>query len=406
LHKQGRLPNSAYCYFSFFYSNYGWLPTCKKQKNNVISFTYREARVLCDSRMYDVLLEIAIADPVKRGHNRKVWEALSNLNAEFLKPLSNAEDAEERLAKSLVVQAKAVAFVENFTDTCGKETATLYCHHAMAHIPQMVRDSPVDISDLSQQYVEHALKQGKSDMHNFTNKRVRDETNDKSRNYQVMAKDRERVHLKRELPMPLNRNEKRQLGDGSKEAEKAVQRAVRKGGLASRSNAQIDKKLEKKSGERAKLLEKFHEEIQLTVLEKLPQPAALNPLSRSSLERPLLEATLAASGARAAAMGGAGTPAAVPAEIASAMRAAWTEPGLGGGTGAAGGAQTTQQGTGRGVRMAAGRGRASAGVSTSAAAGRGAGAGAGVGRGRGARGRGRGRTSGGRWIPAGAMALD
>jgi hypothetical protein len=43
--------------------------------------------MLCDSRMYDVLLEIAIADPVKRAHNRKVWEALSNLNAEFLKPL-------------------------------------------------------------------------------------------------------------------------------------------------------------------------------------------------------------------------------------------------------------------------------------------------------------------------------
>jgi hypothetical protein len=376
-----------------------------------IFLTYRETRVLCDSRMYDVLLEIAIADPVKRGHNRKVWEALSNLNAEFLKPLSNAEDAEKRLATSLVVRAKAVALVENFTDTCGKETATLYCHHAMAHIPQMVRDSPVDISDLSQQYVEHALEQGKLDMHNFTNKRVRDETNDKSRNYQVMAKDRERVHLKRELPMPLNRNEKRQLGDGSKEAENAVQRAVRKGGLASRSNAQIDKKLEKKSNERAKLLKKFHEEIQLTVLEELPQPAALNPLSRSSSERPLLEATLAASGAsgaRAAAMGGAGTPAAVPAEIASAMRAAWTEPGLGGGTSAAGGAQITQQGTGRGVRMAAGRGKASAAVSTTAAAGRGAGAGAGagVGRGRGARGRGRGRTSGGRWIPAGAMALD
>jgi hypothetical protein len=129
----------------------------------------------------------------------------------------------------------------------------------MEHIPQMVRDSPVDISDLSQQYVEHALKQGNSDMHNFINKRVRDETNDKSRNYQVMAKDRERVHLKRELPMPLNKNEKRQLGGGSKEVEKAVKRAVRKRDLASRSNAQIDKKLEKKTKERADLLELFHE---------------------------------------------------------------------------------------------------------------------------------------------------
>jgi hypothetical protein len=58
-----------------------------------------------------------------------------------------------------------------------------------------------------------------------------------------MAKDRERVHLKRELPMPQSRNERRQLGDGSKEVDKAVERAGRKGLLISRSSAQIDKKL-------------------------------------------------------------------------------------------------------------------------------------------------------------------
>jgi hypothetical protein len=134
--------------------------------------------VLCDSRMFDTLLEIAIEKPVKRAHNRKVWVGLSDLNAEFLKPMANAEDAAERLEKSVVVQDRAVVFVECFTDTCGRDNATLYCHQAIKHIPEMVCDTPVDISALSQQYVEHALKQAKGDMHKFNNKRLRDETND------------------------------------------------------------------------------------------------------------------------------------------------------------------------------------------------------------------------------------
>jgi hypothetical protein len=144
-----------------------------------------------------------------------------------------------------VAQDKAVSFVDRFTDVCGRENATLYCHQAVKHLPNMVRDTPVDISQLSQQNVEAALKQGKTDMHNFNNKRLRDETSDLGRNYQNMAKERERMHLRREVAMPLNRNEKRQFGDGSKEVEKAVERAKRKGLLASRSNAQIEKKVER-----------------------------------------------------------------------------------------------------------------------------------------------------------------
>jgi hypothetical protein len=212
---------------------------------------------MCHPRMFDTLLEIAIEDPEERGHNRLVWVGLSELNGEFMKPMLNAEDARERLVKSKVVQDKAVTFVDCFTDVCGRENATLYCHQAVKHLPDMVRDTPADISALSQQYVEHALKQGKTDMHNFNNKRLRDETNDLGRNYQNMAKDRERMHLKREVAMPLNRNEKRQLGDGSKEVEKAIERAERKGLLASKSNAQIEKKVQRDEPKMLEILDNF-----------------------------------------------------------------------------------------------------------------------------------------------------
>lgn len=101
---------------------------------------------MCHPRMFDTLLEIAIEDPAKRGHNRLVWVGLSELNAEYLKPMINPEDEQERVAKSIVAQDKAVTFVDRFTDVCGRENATLYCHQALTHIPDMVRDTPVDIS--------------------------------------------------------------------------------------------------------------------------------------------------------------------------------------------------------------------------------------------------------------------
>jgi hypothetical protein len=205
--------------------------------------------------MYETLLQMAIQDPEKRDLNREVWAGLSALNEEFLQPMQNAVDGVERVAKSRAVQDKAVGFVEKFTDVqCGVECATLYCHHAMDHIPNQVRDAEVNISDLSQQSVEHSLKASKGDMHNFSNMRLRDDKNDKGRNYQVMAKERERVHLKRKVAMPVSGNERRQPGDGSKEVEAAVDRARRKGLLVSRSNAQIDKKLEKGEATRTQLV--------------------------------------------------------------------------------------------------------------------------------------------------------
>jgi hypothetical protein len=97
-------------------------------------------------------------------------------------------------------------------------------------------------------------------MHNFSNMRLRDDTNDKGRNYKVMAKERERVHLKPEVTMPISRNERQQLGNASKEVEAAVDKARRKALLVSRSAAQIDKKLQKGEVKRAQLVAKVLEE--------------------------------------------------------------------------------------------------------------------------------------------------
>jgi hypothetical protein len=175
--------------------------------------------VLCEEGVFDTLLAIAIQDPEKRAVNREAWVALAAYNKELQKPLNNPLNAAERLTKSILVQDKGVALVESITAAVGEELATLYMHHSMTHILDMVHDNPVDISNLSQQYIEHALKQGKADMHNFTNKKLKDENQQVGRNQQVMAKDRERRKLQKEMPMPLSRNEKQQLGDGSKGAE-------------------------------------------------------------------------------------------------------------------------------------------------------------------------------------------
>jgi hypothetical protein len=105
------------------------MPSSCKNWNKVLKkLSYhvcREARQLCDSRMYDTLLVIAIQDPVKRELNPGVWAGLSELNGEFLQPMHNAEDVAERRAKSRTVQDKAVEFVTRFTDVCGMECATL-----------------------------------------------------------------------------------------------------------------------------------------------------------------------------------------------------------------------------------------------------------------------------------------
>jgi hypothetical protein len=111
------------------------------------------------SDMYNTLLTIAIEDPEKRASNGPVWAGLSTFNAELLKPMLNPQNEEERAAKSEVVQEKAKGFLTAFTDVRGVENATLYCHLAVKHIPEMVLNTPVDLSEVSQQALEHALKQ-------------------------------------------------------------------------------------------------------------------------------------------------------------------------------------------------------------------------------------------------------
>jgi hypothetical protein len=158
--------------------------------------------VLLEEEAFDSFLNIAITDPVKRAKHREVWVNLASLYAEFLKPLNDPEVANQRDTKSLVVEDKAVMYVESFTRATMLEAVPLYLHLTMSHLPAIVREHPVEISDLSQQYVENALKQGKTDMYVFTNNRLRDETNKQGRNLHVFKKQRERAKLKRAVPFP------------------------------------------------------------------------------------------------------------------------------------------------------------------------------------------------------------
>ncbi|GAQ93252.1 hypothetical protein KFL_013900010, partial [Klebsormidium nitens] len=171
--------------------------------------------------------------------------AVSFCYAEVLRPLHNPGDDDEREAKSIVVQDRAVAYVHSFSSQLGADLATLYMHLGMVHVPDMVRRFAINFSDMSQQFVEHKLKEGKTDMQLFTNKRLVDERQQKGRNLQVMAKGRERLALEQTVAMPLSRNERRFIGDGEKVAEQAIERAERRGQLPSRSKAQLESKLEK-----------------------------------------------------------------------------------------------------------------------------------------------------------------
>jgi hypothetical protein len=96
----------------------------------------------------------------------------------------------------------------------------------------------LDIIAVFQQGFENLLKQEKTDMRLFTNKQLKNERQQHGRNYQVIGKERERVSLKRMLPVPQNRNEKRCLaGEKSLQAHARaiVDRAVRRGQSNERS---------------------------------------------------------------------------------------------------------------------------------------------------------------------------
>jgi hypothetical protein len=222
---------------------------CKEKHSTLILIAFRECRTLLEEEAFDTFLNIAITDPVKRAKNREVWVNLTAFYWELKKPLGDPENATQRAAKSILVEVLAVLYVDSFVRATMLEAVPLYLHLSMCHLHTIVREHPVDISDLSQQYVENALKQGKMDMQVHTNKRLRDETNDVGRNLQVFKKERERAKLKRKVPLPLSRNERRQLADGSNAAEQTVAWAGRRGQLVSRSDAQVEKKVAKAAPE-------------------------------------------------------------------------------------------------------------------------------------------------------------
>jgi hypothetical protein len=119
--------------------------------------------VLLHPDAYNAFLDIAITDEGKRAEARKIWDGLARFYTELIKPLNNPEDRTERLAKSIIVQDNAVVFVESYTAQLEADMATLCMHQAMDHVPEMVLRSPPDILDMSQQYVEAKLKEGKTE---------------------------------------------------------------------------------------------------------------------------------------------------------------------------------------------------------------------------------------------------
>jgi hypothetical protein len=111
--------------------------------------------VLLHPDAYNAFLDIAITDEDKRADARKIWEGLASFYNELIKPLDNPADRTERLAKSIVVQDKAVSFsllqpsAGPSTAQLGVDLATLYMHQAMCHLPEMVLRFEMDISDMS-----------------------------------------------------------------------------------------------------------------------------------------------------------------------------------------------------------------------------------------------------------------
>jgi hypothetical protein len=194
--------------------------------------------------------------------------------------MGNPEDASQRAEKATLCQDMAVAFVDAFSGAVGEDLCTLYCHHAMIHIPDIIRNIPLNIGDLSQQGFEHLLKMGKSDLHNFTNKRLRGDGQDKGRNYQVLAKERERKRIKRDVPRPPTRNERGILGGvGARNAaaQQVVNRAERRGQLASTSAAQSAKRIAKQTGPLLQIVQRIQAVRELTV----PLEAASNIAAES-----------------------------------------------------------------------------------------------------------------------------
>jgi hypothetical protein len=225
----------------------------------------------------------------------------------------------------------------------------------------------------------------------FSNKRLRDEGNDKGRNLQVMQKGREQEYLKRHEEMPLSRNEKRQLGNGSKATKQIVARAARRGQLVSRSQAQLTKRVCKIHSELEKAVALFQERRALHALTAgLKSPAPNNQASNAPAGSGSLEAGKVPG---AAALGAAGAHDNVGAAATGAAEDM--------GRGAAGAQESASADALSPAGRGAGRGRGAAPEVVAAAAARGRGA---AGRARGGRG-GRGRRGRGRSEPASAQDM-
>jgi hypothetical protein len=129
-----------------------------------------------------------------------------------------------------------------------------------------------------------------------------------------MQKGQEREFLKRHEEMPLSRNEKRQLGDGSKAAEQTIARAARRGQLISRSQAQLVKRVGKVHSEVHKAVALVQERRALSALTaELESPArsihASNALAGSELPGAGGASGAAAAGASEDAAGASGAAA-------------------------------------------------------------------------------------------------
>jgi hypothetical protein len=329
---------------------------------------HREAECTLDERVYSAFLEIAIDDPDKRAANKLIWERLAALYDYLRRPMLNPEDAAQRAAKADRAQDMAVAYVEAFTGAVGRDLATLYMHHAMVHFPDKIRHVPLNISDVSQQWVEHLLKQGKTDAHLFSNNQLITETMKKGRQAQILAKERERGRLTVTAPKPLTRTEKRYLGGYSRAKEAAtavVDRAVRRGQLPeSRSKVQMERRLTKADPELKDIVSRF-------ALVRQQTAEANRQCARDS------RATLPAQGVR------------LQSEPGNRNNDLQTGVAAAGGEGTTGGTADAAAGSAAVETVGAGRG----GV---VAVWRGAGRGRGRGRGAGAAGRGRGSGAAGR----------
>lgn len=370
----------------------------------------REAECTLDPRVYEAFVTIAIDDEEKREANRKVWEGLAELYDYLRTPLPNPLIVAQREAKGEKAQDLAVAYVDAFVGAVGQDLVTLYMHHGMCHFPDMIKHVDLNISDMSQQWLEALLKQGKTDARLFSNNQLRSETMDKGRQAQILAKERERARLKKSNPMPLTRNEKRHLGGyelAKKAAKDKVDRAVRRGQLKdSRSKAQMNRKITKLEPSLGAIVGRFVQVRQQTA--QANRASAREWASGGDAPR---SASISVAGVSlnpgAAAGGGSGAGEAGT----SAGSLAGGESALGAGVGAgpdavagagAGAGAGTGIGTGAGAGVGAAGGTGGAvGSELLPLAGRG-GRGAGRGRGRGPTGGGAGRTAMGRSAPKSA----